>query len=140
MTFLSLSFHRSDRPSCQPCTGTFEACHFERRLMPGLASVGGILTWLPREGTERRIVVAMTWDVLAQLRAELEHQGLFVPDDVTIRACLCYWGIEQYRKRLTAGVVLPSEGLLLDCLGGPQSPAILRLLHVSGLLAEPVIR
>ena len=136
MTFLSLSFHRNERATCQPCAGTLEPCHFERQLFPGRAQVGGLLTWQPREGAERRIVVAMTWDVLAQLRSELSGRGACESDDVVVRSVLCQWGLQQYRERVQSGACLPAEGLILGSLGGPASCRARRLLEIAGLLAE----
>jgi hypothetical protein len=135
MTFLSLTFHRSERAApCQPCAGTLEACHFKRLIFPGRAQVGGLLTWLPRDGHERHIVVTMTWDVLADLRIELADNDVHLPDDLIVRAVLCQWGLQQYRDRVEAGECLPAEGLVLDCVGGPSRCRARRLLQLSGLL------
>jgi hypothetical protein len=76
----------------------------------------------------------MTWDVLAELRAELARHGVRESDDVIVRCVLRYWGIEEFKRRLSEGVCLPEEGLLLDCLGGPCSSRPRRLLQASGLL------
>ena len=138
MTFLSLIFHRSERESCQGCVGTFEACNFQRQVFVGRALEGGMLTWLPRDGGLRSLQVAMTWDVLAQLRQYLDRHAGHESDNVIVRAVLCQWGIEQYQRRLQQGLPLPAEGLVLESLGGPCSARIGDLLRACGLLPEAV--
>jgi hypothetical protein len=123
-------------PELVACRPRLNACRFERALLPGQGLVlGGILTCLqPDGGPERRLHVAMTWDVLAELRSALDRAGFPQPDELIIRSVLLFWGRDQYSERLRGGVCLPAEGLILNCLGGPCSDQARKLLEASGLL------
>jgi hypothetical protein len=133
MTLLSLTFRRSQCAD-RAFFPSSEGGHFVRQVFPGRALAGGVLTWPAGDGATRRIVVAMTWDVLAQLRNEAALRELAVADDAIIRAVLSHWGVLEYRKRLASGMPLPAEGLLLGSLGGPRSPRAGDLLTACGLL------
>jgi hypothetical protein len=114
-------------------TVNIRACRFDRTLIRGGLAEGGILTCF-ESGRERQLHVSMTWDVLAELRAELSRHGVHECDDTIVRHVLREWGIEEFKRRLSEGVCLPEEGLLLDSLGGPCSSRPRRLLQACGLL------
>lgn len=143
MALLSLSIPRRSaarrEPSAQagplaPAALDLRACSFERRLLPAPCREGGILTCVHADGRRREVEVALTWDVLAQLRAELANAGYPRPDDVIIRCVLRHWGAQELARRIRGGVLLLEEGLLLDSLGGPAGSGARRLLVASGLL------
>ncbi|HEY7467667.1 MAG TPA: hypothetical protein VIB47_13325 [Dehalococcoidia bacterium] len=131
---MSLSRFRSAEPP-RMAPVNIRACRFDRTLIRGGLAEGGILTCF-ESGRERLLHVSMTWDVLAELRAELARHGVRESDDVIVRCVLRYWGIEEFKRRLSEGVCLPEEGLLLDCLGGPCSSRPRRLLQACGLLPQ----
>jgi hypothetical protein len=112
------------------------ACHFERTVLSGGLRVGGVLTCRCPDGREWVPHVAMTWDVLAALRAELTRNGVVACDEVIVRRVMRYWGAEEFGRRLTEGTVLPSEELVLGSLGGPASSLPRQLLQASGLLPD----
>jgi hypothetical protein len=110
------------------------ACQFERTVLNGGLREGGVLTCLCQDGREWSLRVAMTWDALASLRAELVRHGVLACDDVIIRSVLRNWGVKEFSRRLSNGGVLPSQELVLGSLGGPASSLPRRLLQASGLL------
>ena len=133
MAIMSLSrFHNGEPGAAAPIQ--LRACRFERTLLRVGVAEGGVLTCVQPDGRERELRVSMTWDVLAELRAELTRHGACESDDVIIRYVLRHWGVEEFKRRLAAGVCLPEEGLVLDCLGGPCSSQPRRLLQACGLL------
>lgn len=132
MAIVSLSRFRSEEaPRVAPVN--IRACRFERTLIRGGVAEGGVLTCI-ESGHERLLHVSMTWDVLAELRGELARHGVHECDDTIVRHVLRYWGVEEFKRRLSEGVCLPEEGLVLDCLGGPCSSRPRRLLQACGLL------
>ncbi len=133
MTIMSLSRFRSGEV-LQTATVSIRACRFERTLLRGGLAEGGVLTCIESGGRERQLHVSMTWDVLAELRGELARHGAYECDDAIVRSVLRYWGVEEFKERLSEGVYLAEEGLVLDCLGGPCSSRPRRLLQASGLL------
>jgi hypothetical protein len=132
MSIISLSRFRSLEPLRAPEVNV-RACRFERTLIRGSLAEGGVLTCIV-SGRERTLQVALSWDALAQLRAELTHQGAFVPDDIIVSRILRHWGVEEFKRRLAAGACLPQEGLTLQDLGGPCSARPRSLLQACGLL------
>jgi hypothetical protein len=132
MSIISLSRFRSVEPLSAPEVN-IRACRFERTLIRGGLAEGGSLTCI-EAGRERTLQVALTWDALAQLRAEMTRSGQFVPDDIIVCRVLRYWGIEEFKRRLATGVCLPQEGLVLQDLGGPSSVRPRHLLQACGLL------
>ena len=134
MAILSLSLHRTPRAVPPPVAFDLRACCFERAVLRAALMEGGVLTCVQADGRKRQLNVARTWDVLAQLRAELARAGAPQPDDTIIRCVLRHWGAQELMRRLRSGVLLPAEGLVLDTLGGPAGSESRRLLVASGLL------
>ena len=132
MAIMSLSRFRGAEP-VQPAMVSIRVCRFERTLIRGGLAEGGVLTCI-ESGRERLLHASMTWDALAQLRAELTRHGVVESDDVIVRCVLQHWGIEEFKRRLSAGACLPHEGLVLDSLGGPCSGRPRLLLQACGLL------
>jgi hypothetical protein len=133
MAIMSMSRFRSGEPAAAAPIN-LRVCRFERTLLRGGVAEGGVLTCVQPDGRERELHVSMTWDVLAELRAELRRHDVSESDDVIIRYVLRHWGIEEFKRRLAAGACLPDEGLVLDCLGGPCSSQPRRLLEACVLL------
>ena len=134
MAILSLSLHRTPRAVPPPAAVDLRACRFERTVLRSALQEGGVLTCVQADGRERQLQVAMTWDVLAQLRGELARVGAPQPDDTIIRCVLRYWGSQELMRRLRSGVLLPAEGMVLASLGGPAGNEARRLLVACGLL------
>ena len=84
MAILSLSLHRSPRVVSPPAAVDLRACRFERTVLRSALQEGGVLTCVQADGRERQLQVAMTWDVLAQLRGELVRAGAPQPDDTLV--------------------------------------------------------
>jgi hypothetical protein len=133
MSIISLSRFRSPEPVSAPRL-CLRVCRFERTLIHGGTLEGGVLTCIDPTGHEHVLRLSMTWDVLAVLRSELTSHFSYECDDTIVRAVLRYWGVEEFKQRLSDGVALPREGLVLDSLGGPCSSQPRRLLQASGLL------
>jgi hypothetical protein len=131
MALLSLKRYRSVDPER---TLNLRACGFKRTLMRGGLVEGGVLTCRCPDGREWSLTVGMSWDVLGVLRGELERCGVHEADETILREVLRFWGIEEFSQRLIAGADLPSEGLILDELGGPAGCRSGRLLQACGLL------
>jgi hypothetical protein len=131
MALLSLKRYRSEDPKR---TLNLRACGFERTLMRGGLVEGGVLTCRCPDGREWSLTVGMSRDVLGVLRGELERCGVHEADETILRDVPRYWGIEEFSQRLITGADLPSEGLILEELGGPASCRPRRLLQACGVL------
>jgi hypothetical protein len=95
---------------------------------------GGILSCVDSSGRQRNLRVSMSWEVLAELRAELSRRGAGACDDVIVRSVLRYWGAQEFERRLNEGACLPEEGLVLETMGGPCSSQPRLLLEACGLV------
>jgi hypothetical protein len=133
MALLSLKRFQAEAAVQPP---KLQACQFERAVIRGGLLEGGVLTCRCEDGRQWSLQVAMTWDALASLRAELARHGLAESDDAIVRGVLRYWSVEEFSRRLTEGAALPSEELVLGSLGGPASSQPRRLLQASGLLPD----
>jgi hypothetical protein len=132
MAILSLNRFLGSAAAASPVV--LRACRFERSVLTGGLTEGGWLTCLEGHGREVVLRVAMRWEALAQLRAELLRRGVRLSDDQIIRGVLRYWGLEEYKRRLSGGAPLPEGGLVLESLGGPSSSRPRQLLQACGLL------
>ncbi|HEU0073629.1 MAG TPA: hypothetical protein VFS30_06425 [Dehalococcoidia bacterium] len=84
------------------------------------------------DGHARELIVAVPWESLAQLRAELERSGHRL-DDAQIAADLIVpWAVEQVAA--ARGALPGGEVLTLEFTGGPHAAAVRDLLLHSGFL------
>lgn len=84
------------------------------------------------DGHARELTVAVPWESLAQLRAELERMGHRL-DDAQIAADLVVpWAVDQVA--VARGALPPGELLTLDFTGGPRPAAVHDLLVHAGFL------
>ncbi len=133
MTLISLQRAKTRPTATKPIAIRLRNVTFERVLRPG-AQEGGVLDCTLPDGAHVYVEVAMTWDVLSLLSSLLVREGAAVRDCSLIRDVLSYWGAREFACRISEGVTLPREGLVLERLGGPASSQPFELLAACGLL------
>lgn len=85
-------------------------------------------------GEAHEVRASISWESLAQLRAEMARAGQAVSDDDVLGFVLVPWAIDQaMRARQRDGSV--GDDLTLDFGDAPRPPAVREMLLLYGLLA-----